>query len=285
MDFKLNKKISRIILVVLAIITILSWTAVFASSNNKLHIYFYDIGQGDGIYIRTPAGQDIIIDGGPDATILGKLGEDMPFYDREIELMIPTHPDADHITGLVDVLERYEVKMVLWNGAEKETAVFKELKNIIEEKNVPTKIARAGQKIIAGDAVFYIIHSKMKDRDMNDTSIVAQLVYGQNSVLLTGDAGKPVENDLIKDGVNLRSNILKVGHHGSKTCTSKTFLEAVDPEYAILSVGAKNSYGHPAKEVLDRLKDKKIFRTDLDGDVECVLDGKEMSCQGSRRVD
>jgi len=281
MDFKLNRKISRIILAILAVLAVLSWTAVFASQDNKLHIHFYDIGQGDGIYIRTPAGQDIIIDGGPDATILGKLGQDMPFYDREIELMIPTHPDADHITGLVDILERYEVKMVLWNGAEKGTAVFKKMKKLIQEKNVPTKIAIVGQEITAGNVKFYILHSEKEDKDMNNTSIVAKLIYGKDTTLFTGDAGKPVEYDLIKQGFNLKSDILKVGHHGSKTCTSQEFLEAVDPEYAIISVGAHNSYGHPTKEVLDRLKGRKIFRTDLDGDVECILDGREISCQGS----
>ena len=284
MDFKLNKKASRIILSILALIALLSWTAVFASGDNKLHIHFYDLGQGDGIYIRTPAKQDILIDGGPDATILTKLGQDMPFYDRDIELMISTHPDADHITGLISVLERYKVKMVLWNGVEKETKTFQRLKKLIKEKNIPTKTAQVGQEIKAGQVIFYILSSEKEAQEINNTSIVAKLIYGKNKALFTGDAGKSVEYGMIKAGFNLKSDILKIGHHGSKSCTSQEFLDEVDPKYAIISAGKKNKYGHPHKEVLEKLlkKDLKLFRTDLDGDVECILDGEKISCQGNK---
>jgi len=285
MNFKLNRKISRVILFILAVLAILSWTAVFASGDNELHIYFYDVGQGDAIYIRTPAGQDILIDGGPDSTILTKLGQDMPFYDRKIELIINTHPHADHITGLIEVLKRYEVDQILSTGVEHTTATFGKWKDTIQEKDIPLKMAQVGQKIKLGQASMYVLYPKNRlagkeVKNLNDTSVVSRLIYGRNSALFTGDVEIEAEQDLLGSLVHLKSNILKVGHQGSKTSTSKTFLEVVDPEYAIISVG-ENKYVHPSEEILERLKNTELFRTDLDGDVECVLDGREISCQGS----
>lgn len=285
MDFKLNRKISRIILAILFVIAILSWTAVFASHDNKLHIHFYDVGQGDAIYIRTPAKQDILIDGGPDATILTKLGQDMPFYDRKIELIISTHPHADHITGLIDVLKRYQVDQILSTGVEHTSATFGEWKDIVQEKNIPVRTAQAGQKIKLGKTFMYVLYpvdrlAGKEVKNLNNTSIVSRLIYGKNSALFTGDAEIEVEQELLSNHTHLKSDILKVGHQGSKTSTSEEFLEKVDPEYAIISVG-ENKYGHPSKEVLERLKNIKLFRTDLNGDIECLLDGEKISCQGS----
>lgn len=289
MDFKLNRKISRIILAILAVVAILSWTAVFASGDNKLRIYFYDVGQGDAIYIRTLAGQDVLIDGGPDATILTKLGQDMPFYDRKIELVILTHPHADHVAGLIDVLKRYKVDQILSTGVEYNTATHGKWKDIVQEKNVPVKTARAGQKIKLGQAGMDILYpvdrlTGKKIGNLNNTSIVSRLVYGKNSALFTGDIEIEAERELLNNQTYLKSDILKVSHHGSKTSTLEPFLEAVDPEYAIISVG-KNRYGHPHKEVLERLKEIRLFRTDLDGDVECILDGEKIDCRESRKKD
>ncbi|MCK4525236.1 MAG: MBL fold metallo-hydrolase, partial [Candidatus Andersenbacteria bacterium] len=205
--------------------------------------------------------------------ILDKLGEHLPFYDRKIELVIMTHPDKDHIGGLVEVLKYYEVEQILETGIKCEKAICEEWDKLIEEKNIPVKYAEFGQRIKAGNIEMAVLYpfENLKDEEVknsNDASIVLRLLNNDKSFLLTGDAGFPVENDLISQNINLESRILKVSHHGSKYGTSNEFLKSVKPEKAIISVG-KNSYGHPAKELLNRLKNMniEIFRTDEMGDV------------------
>jgi competence protein ComEC len=221
----------------------------------------------------------ILIDGGDGKNILDKLGEHLPFYDRKIELVIMTHPDKDHIGGLVEVLKYYEVEQILETGIECEKAICKEWDKLIKEKNIPVKYAQFGQRIKAGNIEMAVLYpfKNLKDekvKDSNDASIVLRLILEQGlqpdnaTILLTGDAGFPVEKDLISQNINLEAKILKVSHHGSKYGTSNDFLKLVKPEKAIISVG-KNSYGHPAKELLNRLKNMsiEIFRTDQMGDV------------------
>ena len=291
------KKHFYIILIILFLTTVFASLAFWRDDsveNEKTKIIFLDIGQGDAALIDIPKGTQILIDGGDGKDILNKLGEHLPFYDRKIELVIMTHPDKDHIGGLVEVLKYYEVEQILETGIECEKAICKEWDKLIKEKNIPVAYAHFGQRIKAGNiemAVLYPFES-LKDKDVknsNDASIVLRLVVDDNlfevgensnkgqkilkqvqndsSILLTGDAGFPVENDLMSQNINLESQILKVSHHGSKNATSNEFLKLVKPEKAIISVG-KNSYGHPAKELLNRLKNIniEIFRTDEGGD-------------------
>ena len=287
------------------ILIILFLTTAFASlafwrdnpnenKNEKTKIIFFDIGQGDAMMIDTLKDTQILIDGGDGKNILNKLGEHLPFYDRKIELVIMTHPDKDHLGGLVEVLKYYEVEQILETGIKCDKAICEEWDRLIKEKNIPVKYAEFGQRIKAGNIEMAVLYpfENLKDKevkDSNDASIVLKLVINDslfevkensdknqkilkqvqndNSILLTGDAGFPVEKDLISQNINLESRILKVSHHGSKNATSNEVLKLVNPEKAIISVG-KNSYGHPATELLNRLKNMniEIFRTDEGGD-------------------
>ncbi len=273
------------------ILIILFLTIVFASlafwqnnsvenKNEKTKIIFLDVGQGDAALIDAGNNTQILIDGGDGKDILNKLGEHLPFYDRKIELVIMTHPDKDHLGGLVEVLKYYEVEQILETGIKCEKTICEEWDKLITEKNIPVKYAEFGQRIETGNIEMSVLYpfESLKDKevkDSNDVSIVLKLVVNSEQglqpesvkILLTGDAGFPVENNLISQNINLESKILKVSHHGSKNATSNEFLKSVKPEKAIISVG-KNNYGHPAKELLNRLKNinVEIFRTDEGGD-------------------
>ena len=278
---KLNRKVVYFIICFLAITAILIWLAVFIEAkSDHLEINFYNIGQGDAVLIEAPSNNQILIDGGPDFSILEKLGRDLPFYDRKIELVILTHPDKDHLFGLVEVLRRYKVEKILTTGILCSTAVCKEWNNLISQKDIPVKIARAGQiiKIDQGFnlAVLYPFEN-LKGKEVkndNNTSIVNRLVYGKNSFLFTGDAEIKVEKELLASNINLDSDILKLSHHGSKGATSVEFLKEVSPKAAVISVG-ENRWGMPHGELLERLDENRIrvYRTDIDGDIRVVSDG------------
>jgi competence protein ComEC len=276
-ESRLHKKF--IILGLLFVGAFLIWLAVFTQVQaNLLEITFFDVGQGEAIFVETPQGHQILIDGGPDATILEKLGQAMPFYDQSIDLIILTHPEADHLSGLVEVLRHYQVGQILENGIQRNTPEYQEWMKLIQKKEIPLKIAQAGQVVHLGPGVNLRILwpdqrlVQSEARKVNNVSIVAQLIYGQSEFLLTGDIEKQIELRLINQGLNLESDVLKIGHHGSKTSSSQIFLEAVNPKIAVISVG-KNSYGHPHQEVLERLKKIKVYQTDKDGDVEIITDG------------
>jgi competence protein ComEC len=217
-----------------------------------------------------------------------KLGEYVPFWDRKIEVVIATHPDADHISGLVEVFRNYSVDQVIESGAKSESQVFEALEKIIEDKKVGKQTARLGMKIKISDDVELEVFSPtdlvvegLKKDDTNSASIVAKLTYGKNSFILTGDLPLETENQLVDSKLSLGADILKVSHHGSKSATSAQFLDLVNPREAVISVGKSNRYGHPTVEVLERLKNEniKIFRTDELGDVvyACANGGCELT--------
>jgi competence protein ComEC len=270
-----NKKIVWIILGVLigadVLVLIIVWEL---SEARDLEVVFFDVGQGDSIFIESPDGFQILIDGGPDLSVLEKLGQEMPFYDRTIDLIILTHPDHDHIFGLLEVLKRYQVKNILWTGVVKDTDEYKEWNKLIQEERANILIAEAGQKInLAQDVYFLILYPSeslegLEAEDSNDTSIVARLIFNDNSFLFAGDISQKIELKLIDQNQELDSDILKVAHHGSKASTSPEFLQAVSPETAVISVG-ENKWGHPAEEVLQRLEQFgiKILTTQDSGDV------------------
>lgn len=252
------------------------WSAVYgAQTGDFAKLTVFDIGQGDAIYLRTVEGSDVLIDGGPGDAVLSKLGTVMPFGDRKIEFVILTHPHADHASGLVEVLKRYDVDLVMFPEVEYESATYGAFLNMVKEKGVKIVRPALGQRIFLDSATVLDILYPAVGRfekvpaDINDASIVARLSLGQSQVLMTGDAGKTVEDFLLGAGLPIDAEILKVGHHGSHHSTEPQFLQKVRPEYAVISVG-KNSYGHPHQEVLDTLDqpDLKIFRTDEHGDVE-----------------
>ncbi len=242
----------------------------------EMTVAFLNIGQGDSIFIESPSGNQILIDGGPDRSVLQEISKVIPFYDRNIDLVLATHPDADHIGGLVDVLARYKVGLFMEPGTESDTSIYKELETRIQKIN---KIeARQGMVVDLGSgAMLEILFPVLDPRGMetNNSSIVARLVYGESEFLLTGDSPLNIEDYLVNSGVDLDSDVLKAGHHGSKTSTSETFVKAVDPEYAVISAGKDNRYGHPHQEVLNILEKNnvKVLNTATEGRIIFKTDG------------
>jgi len=266
-------------------LNVLAWIAFYEVSQPKLlEVNFFDVGQGDAIFIETPESHQILIDGGPGETILEKLGNEMPFWDRTIDLVILTHPHSDHLKGLIDVLERYQVENILWTGINYDSQLYQEWQRMIEKEGAKIYIARAGQKIISSEVVLEVLYPfesfKGKEvKDLNDTSISTRLIFGEKPFLFTGDASQEVELALIKNfQEGLKSNVLKVGHQGSRTSSAQEFVKQVLPEIAVISVGKDNSYGHPHQEVLDTLEkyDITVLRTDKDGDIKIISDGKNL---------
>lgn len=279
---KIKKYGAVIFLAICAAGAALVWYAVlYAEAHRNLNVSFFDVGQGDSIFIESPDGNQILIDGGPGDAVLAKLGRAMPFWDRSLDLVILTHAHADHATGLAEVLKRYHVDRVLESGEAYGTPEYAEWRRLIKEKNIPVAAAHAGQEVRAGALRLRVLSpfenkSGVSFKNPHDANVSVKLIYGKISVLLTGDAEKMIEHRLLYEHPEiLSSDILKVGHHGSKTSTTKEFLAAVSPKIAVISAGKKNRYGHPKQEVLDRLTaaGARIFRTDIDGDIEFSSNG------------
>jgi competence protein ComEC len=270
------------LLVILFFFNVLAWIVVFDLAKPKfLEVNFFDVGQGDAIFIETPKRQQILIDGGPSSVILEKLGKEMPFWDKTIDLIILTHPERDHLAGLIEVLKKYRIENILWTGIIRDTAEFKEWQNSIKEEKAQIKIAQVGQKIIAGRTIIDILYpfENLEGKifkDSNNTSIIGKLIFGENSFLFTGDIYQSAEKEILDRGLDVNSGVLKVAHHGSKTSSSEEFIAEVSPEIAVILVGKENSYGHPNSEVLEIFKKFgiKVLRTDLDDDIKIISDGK-----------
>lgn len=273
------RKFLLIFLAGFAVLVLSAWAEI---PDDKFHIYFLDVTQGDSILIKTPQNHQILVDGGPKDFVLAELSKVMPFFDKSIDFVILTHPDSDHMDGILKVLERYEVKNILLTGIYLENENYNKLFSLILERDVNLFIAESSKDFIFGDVLVDVLYPIDQiignaDKNTNDSSIVVKVVYGGKSVMLTGDLGIDGENKLIKaypDSEYLKADILKAGHHGSKTSSSLNFLEVVSPETVVIQVGRKNFYGHPNKETLENFSDariKKIYRTDLDGMVEFVF--------------
>ncbi|MEK7607916.1 MAG: ComEC/Rec2 family competence protein [Patescibacteria group bacterium] len=277
-------KIRRIICAIFFIIALVSiFIFTLGRNGDLLEIYFLDIGQGDAIYVRTPNGHDMLVDGGPSRIVLQRLAEVMPFYDRSIDVVIETHPDADHIGGLPSVLERYDVGLFLEPGIESKNAIDDEIRRLLTEKNIPSRLAQRGMIINFGDGTHFDILYPDTDvsgfKNTNDASIVGQIKYGSTTVMLTGDSPKKIENYLVRvDGKRLKSDVLKAGHHGSHTSNGENYVRMIAPQYAVISAGKKNRYGHPHKDVLEIFQKLgiQIIRTDREGTIKFVSDGKSI---------
>lgn len=280
MNLSLYKRVA--LLTLLLLLSILSILHASNAQKGKLLVAFLDIGQGDAIYIRTPSGADMLIDGGPGRSVLRELGRVMPFYDRTIDVVLATHPDADHIGGLPGVFEKYKVKYFVESGLDGKTELWKELQKKINEENTKKMIVRDGSVLSFGSAQFTVLSPSfvVEDMETNDASIVGRLKYGESTFMLTGDAPIYVENKIVSDHLapELRSDVLKAGHHGSKTSSGTNFISVVQPKFTIVSAGKDNRYGHPHKEVLDRLEALKtqILRTDKQGRIVFESDGRSL---------
>ncbi len=250
----------------------------------NLEIDFLDVGQGDAILIKAPGGQNILIDGGPDKTVVKRLGETLAFWDKKIDLMILTHPHDDHVTGLVDVLKRYNVKKILYTGVNHNSPNYLAWLKLVRDRKVPMMIVDQEQTISLGaNAELEILYpgqsflDKTVD-DLNQSSIIIKLTHGQTKFLLTGDAGEAVEKKLLESGADLAAAVLKVGHHGSQYSSLKEFIEKVAPKIAVIQVGKDNDFGHPNLRTIMKLKRNgvEIYRTDKDGTVKMVSNGTEV---------
>lgn len=243
-----------------------------------LSVSFLDVGQGDSIFIQTPSGHQILIDGGVDTSVLSQLGTVMKPGDHTIDLVIATHPDADHIAGLIPVINRYDVETFITPDYSSETAVYRQLIETVSDR-VPTRMdGFIGDRIDTGDGITldFLAPYDLDTEESNDVSIVAKLTYGDFSVMLTGDAGMMIEQQLSRwYGEQLDSDILKAGHHGSKTSTTAQFVRLVSPEIGIISAGKNNRYGHPHQQVLDILEkaDVEILATYDQGTITFQSDG------------
>ncbi len=251
--------------------------------DGKLHVIFCDVGQGDGILIKTPGQQTILVDGGPDAKILSCLGSKLPFWQREIDLLILTHPEADHMVGQIEVLRRYKVNMILNTGATNNTPEYQAYLHEIELKKVAHQTIKRGQQINLGKgvgmSVLWPTDNVINVPTMNETSLVLRLYFGQFCVFLTGDAPEVVQQDLVNfndPDLEKTCSVFKVAHHGSKTGTSEKLLEQIKPKLAVISVGKYNKFGNPTPQTIEKLSKAgiSIKRTDRDGAIEVVSDGK-----------
>ena len=250
--------------------------------DGNLHVAFLDVGQGDAIFIQTPSGRQIVVDGGPQPSVLyQRLGQQIPFWDREIDLVIATHPEADHISGLPGLFDRYQIGQLLTNGEIKETAVSEALNTIATAQGVPIRPVSAGEVIFIEDGVQLEVLNPpglLAFQNSNQNSVAVRLTYGNLSILLTGDTEMLAEQAMIQSGRTLHSIILKAGHHGSNTSSTTTFLTAVQPQIVIISSGQDNRFGHPHPEVLERVAQvgAAVLRTDQLGTIEVISDGQMM---------
>ena len=257
-------------------------------SDGKLHLVFCDVGQGDAIFIRTPKGLDILVDGGPNDSVLSCLSNHMPFWDRDLELVMLTHPHADHLKGLISVARHYKIISFATENLKNDTVIFKALMDELKGQNIKIKYLYAGDTFKLKDKVGLKIVGPSREflkktspegligERSEFANIESLFSYKDFSVLLTGDSQALQLKEALLDGKLKDIDVLQVPHHGSKTGLDSEILSFLKPELGVISVG-KNRYGHPAKEIIEilRNKDIKILRTDEKGDIEIVSDGKE----------
>ncbi|HYC79998.1 MAG TPA: ComEC/Rec2 family competence protein [Candidatus Binatia bacterium] len=281
METKTKKLISYIILPLLLALCFVQYLHAQAEPDWLMHVNFFDVGQGDSFLITTYEGNQILVDGGPGKGVLEELGRAVPYYDRVIEMVVLTHPHNDHMEGLVEVLEKYEVKKILMPNVEYKSTVYEEFLRAAKDESAEIVYAAQGQRIYLDKAtvldIMYPLSKEVakpkKSDDVNDASIVAKVTFGRTKILLTGDAGSDIEKKLLPM-FDLDADLLKVGHHGSKHSTSEELLAEATPEYSVIQVG-NNKYGHPAPEILEKLSkiNSKVYRNDHQGSIEFVSDG------------
>ena len=275
----------------LAAAAALLWAGALASPDGKLHVTFLDVGQGDATLIVTPSGRQVLVDGGPDQAVVHGLGARLPFYDRNLDAVALTHPHGDHLNGLLEVLDRYDVDLFLHRSADYPTAEYARWEQALAQRDGRSAVleAQQGHRIALGDGVVLeVLHPGpiTLEGQTNNNSLVLRLSYRDIVFLLTGDVEDPVESAMLARGAPLDATVLKVGHHGSDTSTSAPFLDAVSPSLAVISVGADNRFGHPDAAVLARLHavlpPERVLLTAQHGDVEVTTDGRRLWLETAR---
>jgi len=272
----------RALLAALALTALLVWAGVGALPDRRLHVWVLDVGQGDAILLRTPGGATVLVDGGPDPTLLAaRLGRILPFWQRRIDLLVATHADQDHLGGLLPLAERYRIGTVVEPIDMQDNALRQQWDALVNASGASVARLSRGAEVELGDVVrLQVLNppawaADAQVTDGNAASLVLLASMGEWRMLLTGDIDGETEAALIASGQPLRASVLKVAHHGARTGTSAAFLQAVDPQVALISVGADNDYGHPSAETIARLAaaEARIYRTDERGTIEIITDG------------
>ena len=281
----LNRNHLILFLIFLVVFDFLVWKSIILNKpNSDTELYFLDVGQGDSELVILPGGVKILIDAGPNNKIVSELESVLRSTDRYIDLLVLSHPETDHFNGFIDVLKRYQVGAFIYNGRAGSAQSWKELAKIVEENKIPVFVLGQRDKIKNQDDFFEILSPNadfLRSKKLNDTSLVVKFVNNdkqtQIKALFTGDIGEKNEKYLINN-FDIRADILKVGHHGSKYSSGDYFLKAVNPKISAIEVG-KNSYGHPTKEVLERLASvgSQIFRTDQNSIIKLAIKGNEIN--------
>lgn len=236
------------------------------NSRQYLTVVFLDVGQGDAIFIEAPNGNQVLIDSGPTATVIRQLSEVLPFYDRSLDLIIATHHDSDHTAAFPEILKRYNVAQYGTSPNDDDDSLFFEIERLVEEENADRLTLTAGDRITLDKEKNIYIDilwppADVVIEDNNESSVVTQLVYGNTSFMLTGDLGQEGEEEIVSaaaselNNLNIKSQVLKAGHHGSRTSTAPEFVAAVEPDYVIISAGLDNKFGHPHEETLKVISD------------------------------
>lgn len=271
-----------IVLTLLFCVTFVAWKEFCVRPDGLVHIAVMDIGQGDGIFVTGPQGQQILFDGGPDLSTLTEMGRQMSFFDRHINVLVLTHPHLDHVAAFPEILKRYRVDVIIMTGVVADAAPYREMLNILKEEQIAVMIADPAKDVDLGGGLTLDVlwpppeYAGMEtEKDLNDTSVVTMLRFGNDSMLLTGDMEEVEENELLASGEDVHADILKVGHHGSRSSTSTGFLLAVDPDLAVISAGRENSFGHPHASTLARFTQFKIpvRVTAWEGTIDLTMDG------------
>ncbi len=284
---------SRLTLVVLVALAFIVWSQVIygeSASSDNLEVAFLDVGQGDAIFITLPNGEQALIDGGPDNTVLAQISDYMPPLDRKIEHIVLTHPHADHLNGLIKVLERYEVGTIYEARLSYESGAYRNWQEQINLKKIARREISQNDVLDWGEVAFEVlwpISSALKgggESNVNNSSVVGRLVYQQTAFMLTGDAETEAQKTLCDLGeAKLKSDVIKVAHHGSQNGTVTCFMEAVSPDWAIISSGKDNKFGHPHAVVL-RILEEFVARTNIlktmeQGTVVCGSNGEVVNCK------
>jgi len=275
----MHKKTKFSIIILLLIILIVYY--IFEDHSDILRVCFINVGQGDSIFIKTPQNKNILIDGGPSADLVQKIGQMHAYKNHKIDILILTHAHADHYYGLIEIVKRYKIKLILWCGIDAHNSDYLYFKELI--KDLDTKIAILGQEYLIEPnlriKIFYPTHYLQEEEvtDLNNTSVSLILSYQNIDFWLAGDLTCEGEKEILEQNSNLESEIYKTNHHGSRWSNCDYILDAIAPQIAIIQSGIDNTFGHPHQETLERLEQRniKILRNDQVGDIWIYSDGEK----------
>ncbi|MEK7202806.1 MAG: ComEC/Rec2 family competence protein [Patescibacteria group bacterium] len=277
-------KIILIFIIIFIILLFLTFFWFFYQPNRQMEVDFLDVGQGDAILIKTSGGQNVLIDGGPDRRIIKRLGENLNWWDGQIDLMVLTHPHDDHVSGLIDVIKKYRVKKIIYSGVVSNSPNYLAWLKLVLDKKINLTIINRPQIIKLSDGCqLEIIYPQesllgLEMGNLNNSSLIIRMVYGKTKFLFVGDAEEQVEVKLLNSKVDLTADVLKVGHHGSDTSSGQRFLEKINPRIAVIEVGKDNTFGQPNLRIIKRLErlGAKVLRTDQLGTIKLFSDQQKV---------